>query len=92
MTIIAKTKHGYIAEISHTETANLLGWWDANYRNQLEQLQIGAEIKIHEMFLQLYAFEQTRSRLPQVQAWLREMANQIDQQVSPLVPAIETKS
>lgn len=71
MKIVANTNFGFLVEMSYEEVANIKGYY-SSYENREKQrrLTIGDEIKIAEMYKQLYALDNDKAKI-------HEYANQI---------------
>jgi len=78
--ILGTTKDGFILEASEDEVAKLIGFYSA-YNGTVRNLKIGDEIKVNQMFDQLYAVKNIQSAVKN----LREGATE-------LLRAIETKN
>lgn len=89
MTIIGKTPSGFIIQATEKEIANLCGYYSATADSKIGTLQAGAEIKVNEMFQQLYKLSFMKQEVMEVQNKLREYANALDR-VVPFAPTIET--
>jgi hypothetical protein len=91
MKIIATTPTGVIAELSKTELANLIGFY-SEYSKCENFPQVGAEVKINEMFMQLYRIRGIRSSIKKLSEGANELLESIrvkDPVIQPIVAAIE---
>lgn len=79
MKIIASTKGGFLLEATSTEIANLIGYYteyDSGFNRR--ELQIGDELKISEMFRQLYSLSKNLPLLSKTAAEFRNLAELLE--------------
>ena len=79
MKIIAKTVQGFLLEATTLEIANLVGFY-SDYENSFNRrgLDIGDEIKISEMFHQLYSLKKNLPLLSKTAAEFRNLADLLE--------------
>ncbi len=75
MKIIGETTDGRIIEASNDELANLLGYHGEHRIDPQRSLRIGTEIKVHEMYRQLYSLAQAQRELKTASQTLHSIAN-----------------
>ena len=63
MKIIGKHENGFILDASKEELANLIGFYS---EFKIEHIDVGAEIKAHEMYEQLYSLSTMKSQLDNI--------------------------
>jgi len=83
MKIIGKHENGFILDTSKKELANLIGFYS---EFKIGHIDVGAEIKVHEMYNQLY-------NLSFMETQLDEIANKLEHysQALRLLPPIVVK-
>lgn len=85
MKIIGKTKSGFILEASRDEVENLMGFYSMR-----TAIEVGDEIKVSEMFQQLYSLARKEESLKQFAKSLRGIADLLE--ISDPVVTAEAKA
>jgi hypothetical protein len=83
MKILGKTEDGYILEAHSDEVANLIGYY-SKY-NENFKVQVGDEIRINEMYHQLYTLQHKQPELQTIVSTLKNLADLLE----PVCPVIE---
>lgn len=86
MKIVAQTYNGYMLEVSKSEIANLIGYYGEYDMKSSYAPKIGDEIKINDMYKQLYSLQNKQPELKKVVDTLRGLADLLE----PTVPVIES--
>lgn len=90
MKIIGATPDGFIIQADEREVARLIGHYSQH--DCRAKLKVGAEIKVNEMYDQLYKIKALRNTLKAIQEAsnnLRECVESKSPVVNPIVDAIE---
>lgn len=74
MKILAKAKESYIIEVGESELANLMGYYS---KYEIEKIAIGSEVKISEIYKQLYYLAQNKSLVSKTAKALEEYADNL---------------
>lgn len=85
MKIIGVTEKGYIIDANADEIANLTGYYSEYSEKFNKKLKAGDEIKVDEMYKQLYHLSKKRTELAQTVKTLRNLADLLE----PVCPVIE---
>lgn len=85
MKIVAQTYNGYMLEVSKSDIANLIGYYGEYDMGDKYRPKIGDEIKINDMFKQLYTLQKKQPELKKVVDTLRGLADLLE----PTVPVLE---
>lgn len=86
MKIVAQTYEGYMLEVSKSDIANLIGYYGEYDMGDKYRPKIGDEIKINDMYKQLYTLQNKQPELKKVVDTLRGLADLLE----PTVPVIES--
>lgn len=86
MKIVAQTYNGYMLEASKSDVANLIGYYGEYDMGDKYRPKIGDEIKINDMYKQLYTLQNKQPELKKVVDTLRGLADLLE----PTVPVIES--
>ena len=75
MKIIGKTNDGFIIQASKTEVANIIGFY-SEYDNDYgkNKPEIGTEIRLHDMYAQLYTLANHQKELGNIAVRLEDYA------------------
>ncbi len=88
MKVIGITQNGFILESSRDEVANLIGFYSAySDKAKINDLKTGTEIKVSDMYSQLYGIAAIRRKITDAQKELRAAADKLDP-VVPILPVI----
>lgn len=83
MKIIGKTDKGFILEAAKSEVCNLIGYY-SEYSEKLPKLDVGTEVRVHEMYQQLYTLENQQGQLKKLGKTLEEYASTL-QTINPVI-------
>ena len=86
MKIIGYTANGYMIDANRDEIANLLGCF-ASYSLKNQTLTYGTEIKISDMYNQLYRLNQMRDSIEGIQKQMKNMINTLTE-IDPILADI----
>lgn len=86
MIIVAQTYNEYMLEVSKSDIANLIGYYGEYDMGDKYRPKIGDEIKINEMFKQLYTLQKKQPELKKVVDTLRGLADLLE----PTIPIMES--
>lgn len=91
MKVIGKTDGGYILTATHTEVANLLGYYYVGTARDagVADPKSGDTIQVAEMYQQLYQIERHRGDVNRFRAMLLEMADNL-KTLPPVIDSVVT--